>query len=270
MSNPIIQHFVLGADDPEMREIEHILKAQEQSYEYAMASGKRVHPGNAYKADEVESKKWLVLIECEPALTSAMNAIHLDHHRLGDAGYGMSPAQYWEASSLGQLCSLLDIQTITHDQYVLAAMDHCPANAIRGECPGIKAREIVDRKVQEIALATKLSPSVVSLRIVEFREKLEHLPEVKIGNQQLKDMRSFDTGEGYSLNYLCCQVATLVSGYAVILLTHDRGDTRKKYTIAGHCTPETVQAFMDEWAPSQDLVGIYGVPSRGYAGGYVK
>ena len=47
-------HFVLGADDPEMREMERVLKEHGCSYEYAQSAGKRVHPGNAYKADAVQ------------------------------------------------------------------------------------------------------------------------------------------------------------------------------------------------------------------------
>lgn len=47
-------------------------------------------------------------------------------------------------------------------------------------------------------------------------------------------------------------------------------DGRRKVVLGGHTTPETVRAFMAEWAPAQGLVDIYGDPARGFAGGYMS
>ncbi len=264
--------FVLGADDPEMREMERILAWEKRNFQYAMKDGKRVHPGNAYQADRIENADQVICIECQPtSVLSMFDVIFIDHHRPGDRGYGLPPSQFWQASSLGQLCEYLGVsmEVGSHDNVVLAAMDHCPAAAIRGECPDVTAEEVLNRKVEEIAKAIGVSGDAVRDRISELSERLETAPIVEIGGQGLKDMRAYDTGSGYSLDYLCSQVAALASGYGVLLLTHDRGDSREKWTIVGHCTPQCVESFIKEWAPAQGLTGIYGVPNRGYAGGYL-
>jgi len=61
--------------------------------------------------------------------------------------------------------------------------------------------------------------------------------------------------------------AAMLEGVAYITLVIDR-DGRQKIVLGGYTTPEIVQAFMLEWAPKQGLVGIYGDPARGFAGGY--
>ncbi|SRR5216684_1223921 len=270
MTNPAL--FILGADDPEMREIERILIWDKRQFQYAMKDGKRVHPGNAYEADRVEFPGDVVLIECQPISIHVDGKVFvIDHHRPGDPGYNASPKDFWHASSLGQLADFLGVamEVGSHENVVLAAMDHAPAAAIRGECPGVSAQEVVDRKVAEIAKASKYSEDEVRGRIESFQLWAVDAPTLAIGGQSLVDLRDTDTGEGYSLDYLSAQVAALAGGYAVLLLTHDRGDSRPKWTVAGHATPAVIEAFKNEWAPAQGLVGIYGVPSRGYAGGYL-
>jgi hypothetical protein len=122
MSKEIIA--VLGASDPEMQEIENLLKSVGIPVMYATAGGKRCHPGNAYKADpldlgslnEVPKEAWLV--ECQPQFvvdtscrTSEMPedipTVVVDHHRPGDPGYGAEPKEFLKGSSLGQVISLL-------------------------------------------------------------------------------------------------------------------------------------------------------------------
>lgn len=109
--------FVLGAADPEMQYIEALLVYLGRQIAYAVgSSGERVFPGNAYKAigyrfpgsvDLYET--WdgpVVFVECEiPDYRGYANWV--DHHRDGDPGYGRPPAEFFGASSLGQILSLL-------------------------------------------------------------------------------------------------------------------------------------------------------------------
>ncbi len=199
--------------------------------------------------------------------------IRIDHHRPGDPGYNLPPSNYWQASSLGQLAHFLgrNMEMGSQDNLILAAMDHCPAAAIRGECPGVSAEDVLERKVAEIAGGTRESPETVLARIDLFRQRLATAPMIGIAldSPSLADLRAWDTGAGYTLDYLAAQTAALAEGWGVLLLTHDQGDPRQKWTIAGHCTPHQIESFMKVWGPEHGLTGIYGVPSRGYAGGYL-
>src|SRR5690606_25977759 len=56
--------------------------------------------------------------------------------------------------------------------------------------------------------------------------------------------------------------AAVRDGVAYLGVVADR-DGRRKVVLGGHTTPETVRAFMADWAPSQGLVDIYGDPARG-------
>lgn len=57
-------------------------------------------------------------------------------------------------------------------------------------------------------------------------------------------------------------------GLAYLATVTDR-DGREKVVLGGLTTPEMVREFMEQWAPSEGLVDIYGDPERGFAGGYL-
>lgn len=129
--------WILGAADPEMEEIERILVESGQDVHHATDRGRRVHPGNAYRADgpvlSVDLYQKFILVECDfvPALIPAYQVVygchrcgdllnpttglglrdadhpggmgvcgdnhlwpevtHVDHHKMGDPGYGCPP-----------------------------------------------------------------------------------------------------------------------------------------------------------------------------------
>jgi len=268
------QVFLLGANDPEMRRIEEILRENGHEVQYAQKDGKKCHPGNAYQCDEVGfSLGNLVLVECcPPSLDPKVvdgDIVRIDHHRPGDPGYGLPASEFWQASSLGQIYQFLGLDNPSQDDLILAAMDHAPAAAIRGECPGISAQWVLERKISEIAQGTKCEAQEVREKVSLYSSMIESAPEIEIGGQALKDLRSEYLGEGYSVELLSAQVAALAGGYAVLLRHRDAADKPEKWSISGHATPECIQEFKDVWAPAQGLVGVYGVPSRGYAGGYL-
>lgn len=115
--------FILGADDPEMSAIEQLLKETGSMYGYALdASGpypyKRVTQESAYRVVDTclrtisEHEPWWQIyknsvewyqIECDLGLQRP----HIDHHREGDKNYNQPPANFLEASSIGQVILLL-------------------------------------------------------------------------------------------------------------------------------------------------------------------
>lgn len=265
-------YFVLGAQDPEMIRIEEILKEKDLLFSYATKDGKRCHPGNAYQADRqtFEVSGQVVFVECDLLILGGAEIIHVDHHRPGDPGYGLAPSQYRQASSIGQIYALLNLGELPHEDLILAAMDHSPAHAIRGECPGVSAEEVLERKISEIAAATKHEPSEVREKVSRYDALISTSPEIEVGGQSLRDLRDTYLGEGYSVNLLSAQVAALAGGYAVLLRHRDVAGKPEKWSISGHARPQTIKAFKEEWGPAQGLTGIYGVPERGYAGGYLQ
>lgn len=111
--------WILGASDPEMEQIEKLLRECGETVLYAADDrGSRVTPGNMYRADcvvqefaaEVDTDAYLV--ECDFARGSGLHLrvgslIKIDHHRPGDPGHGKPPAEFLAASSLGQVISEL-------------------------------------------------------------------------------------------------------------------------------------------------------------------
>jgi len=112
--------FVLGAPDPEMQAIEGLLKECGVAYAYAVdPEDQRVHPGNAYKAEnfiappEAELPETLddwEIVEVECAVRPRVPGVAyttIDHHRPGDPGYGRPPSEFLAASSIGQVVTEL-------------------------------------------------------------------------------------------------------------------------------------------------------------------
>lgn len=124
---------VLGAQDPEMNEIEKLFRAAGVPVVYAMRDGKRVHPGNAYQAQvdptpfDQTGTVHVYCVECsvDPAACAEAAGgwgydpeivIHtIDHHRPGDPGFGRPPAEFLDASSLGQVIALLTREELLYD-----------------------------------------------------------------------------------------------------------------------------------------------------------
>jgi len=107
--------WILGASDPEMQEIEKLLRDAEEKFGYAVADGARVHPGNAGRATDTmwpESENtgpaWgsvthLVECRCAPLACIPSSITIIDHHNPGDDGFGISPDEFFRGSSLGQV-----------------------------------------------------------------------------------------------------------------------------------------------------------------------
>jgi len=111
--------WILGASDPEIYEIERLLRGVGETVAYASVGANWVHPGNAYEADGwiggPDRPDLIVLVECGFCLDLQLEfeaenytpITRIDHHRPGDPGYGQTPEKFLQASSLGQVISQL-------------------------------------------------------------------------------------------------------------------------------------------------------------------
>ena len=266
--------FVLGAQDPEMKLIDEILASLSMDVLNATRDGKRVYPGNAYKADapnlDFDNAATLYAVECgwhgEPA-----DLTHLDHHRSGDPGYGKPPAQYFSASSIGQVFDVISrwlirtgrpddldrlLRDYGHVAHLAAAADHCLGAAYRGECPGVDADELMSWCVRQRA-AFQQRP--VADLLTELQHSRAIIRELAVNG--LADLRSLPAGTLPGAPEAACR-----EGIAVLSQVTDR-EYRQKVGLLG-ATPEQVRHFLSgQLVP--DLVDRYGDPARGFAGGYI-
>lgn len=276
----LLQFFVLGADDPEMRRIEECLQENNIKYIFAEKGGVRVHAGNAYEADNpidcLEEGNGVGFIECW--VKNITPSYIIDHHRPGDPGHGKSPELYWEASSLGQLHKFLGVTPKAGDD-VLAAMDHCFNAAIQGRCPGVSQADVLEVKIKLGIMDTlNVSREEVVSAIEEWRRSFQEANaytdaycDGTVGLVAGRKVFLADkhTGVGYSLSYLTAQVAAVLDKYAVILRLKDTADAiADRLMLCGDVTEEMITEFIEKNPLNLDRV--FGSPSRGYAGGYAK
>ena len=240
--------------------------------------GKKVHTGNAYQAtgfvfdsfisdaDEIEG---VIIFETTPVVAGILPVIlRADHHNPGDSGFSLGPSHFWEASSLGQLMNFLGIQS-TVEQLMIAAGDHCPADAYAGRCPGIdpvafgqfRITQKLSFYVGDTRNAHKATAETLATVIETAKTKLLEALEV----DGVRDLRS----AGY-IDELPEAALSLGLAYMSQIpdTDRDRNPTGNiKILLGGHTTPEAVIKFM-EWGNSlPNKVGpAYGNPIRGFAG----
>jgi hypothetical protein len=280
--------LILGAADPEMETIERLAREAGCAVGYATHRGARVRPETAYQADGVEGMDLaaacdaaglILVVECGPAaacddwgwirtglvpgredeVDCAAVVLRVDHHRPGDPGYGRPPAEYWQASSLGQVCAALDIEP-ADELRLVAAADHCLAAAYRGECPGVDPDELMAWRAASRARFQRRPVEAVLADVERAREALRAAPVIELApGVTARDLRGQAVPE----------LPEAAAREGICFVGEQRlPDGRVK--IVHQCgTPFQVKAFMEQWAPAQGLVDIYGAPARGFAGGYL-
>ena len=283
--------FILGADDPEMSAIEQLLNSNSIAYRYALgADGQRVTPATAYAAvgasgDDLNVDN-IAFVECEVAGITPI--ARCDHHRPGDFGYGRPPADYWEASSVGQVAALLDnnngwdiANSYGVEILMVAAADHCLAAAYAGQCYGVNPQELAEFRIYQRAKFQKRDVAELHADMERALRQLEYAPRVFLSDTN----GCWDNGSGWCETHgqtadRCGAIADLrgtfvpelreaaliarLPGY-LASVTEPGG--RQKVVISAD--ESNVRAFMGGWAAQNGLTEIYGNPVRGYAGGYV-
>ena len=290
--------WLLGASDPEMERIEALLMQTKCHFVYATANGRRVHPGNAYRADHpvIPEGSTVYAVECGWEGETA-DVFHIDHHRPGDLGFGRPPAEFLPASSIGQvhatLARLANPEYEDAGEFILsgqvwsvrmretdkivgkfrllsllplyedalaAAADHCLGAAYRGECPGINPDVLMRWRAASRAKFQGRTMAEVLADVEAAGHMLAHASTLRLApNVFAMDMRS-------SVPIRELPEAATRLGIPYVSGPLVGPDGRKKFTVSGF--PITVRAFLDVWAPAEGLVDLYGDPERGFAGGY--
>lgn len=259
--------FVLGAVDPEMREIAHVLRKADRDYFHAALNGVRVGTRTAYGADSVvrlsrggrptvavlPPREPAVFVEC--TVRGREPVLRVDHHNPGDPGYAMPPERYMEGASIGQTLSLLEMEA-TPTQRLLAAADHCLTAAYQAQCPGADPKELLflraswRAKVTGRSLSDVLDGVLHAAKLVRRRYDSEYSESLFLDPTESPP----DLAEGAAY-----------AGRAVRYREWFPEGTLKE--MLKGASPEHIERFMATHREAGREV--YGNPYRGYAGAYL-
>lgn len=264
---------ILGAGDPEMAAIADACdKLGIRTLQAATADGVACRPGNAYTADGfveggIQTDDYVISVEC--VVVGLTPNFCADHHNPGDRGYGRPPEEFWSASSIGQVFNHLLEGGIPLDyledafgpeRMLIAASDHCPSHAFLGRCPGIDVTALKAMRARNSASFNKMSEAEWLSVVDSAIEQLRQLPVAVAGGGEYR----VSTVDIPLLNH-----AQLIAGIPVqYVMAGNARDPRCKVGLLGG-EPEMIAAWMAEKRESGELVGVYGDPVRGYAGGYI-
>jgi hypothetical protein len=116
-----------------------------------IATGKEVYFAEDFQWDSPQIPfnkiSGVIFFECNLLENlSGVEVVHIDHHHPGDHGYALPAERFWEASSLGQFVSFLSgfelSDNPSKEMKLVAAVDHCLAEALEGKCPGVDIKEV--------------------------------------------------------------------------------------------------------------------------------
>ena len=102
--------FILGAKDPEMDRIEHILRTLGLAFVYSKTAAARSRSYNAYYADYLPEERFYenkIFIECNTSYTLSGDIFYIDHHHKEDFGFHYDSKEFIKGSSIGQLLQML-------------------------------------------------------------------------------------------------------------------------------------------------------------------
>jgi hypothetical protein len=258
--------FILGSQDPEMREIERTLRRHRYAFFHAAKGHERCTPRTAYEADTVVRvsrtgqvspvlllpNETIVFVEC--TVDNHVPVMRADHHYSGDPGYEKSPDAYLQGSSLGQVLSLLEIEP-SATQRLIAAGDHCLTAAYQGACPGVDPHELLFLRASWQAKTSGRSISDVVEGILRTAKDVCRRYDSDIGEAVFLDPTEAppDLAEGAAY-------AGKPIRYRELLPSGEVKEMLKGAAI------EDVERFIDKHRAAGRHV--YGNPYRGYAGAY--
>jgi len=260
--------FLLGAQDPEMREIERVATQAGRSLLHAARGGLRCSAASAYEADGAVlvgrdnfarpalllPDAPIVTVEC--GLPRHPAVARVDHHHPGDPGYDKGPHDYLAGSSLGQVLTILEIEP-DETQRLLAAADHCLTAAYQGECPDIDPDELLFQRAAWRAKVSGRTLGDVIDGILDAAVRVQRHYDSEFGESVFLDPTEVppDLPEGAAYAGRAVRYRHLLPG----------GELKEMLKGAA---PAHIERFMAEHAAAGRKV--YGNPYRGYAGSYLR
>lgn len=255
--------FVLGGGDTEMNEIAKLLATTNYSVAYAKVNGTRVNRSEAYDATYPKPEPFDVWVECAPAGYTKLEMYSLgidlvDHHQPGDFGYYMPPKQYWEASSIGQICNRLGIPRTQRLSYIAAA-DHCLLPAYHNQCPGVNREDFLAFRMDFMKKFEKEPLDYLK----NLHGEALRLPTVNIVGAKVYDISGLHGKERKWLSDMSCC-------YGMKTMSVNQKANRYKMFVSNLSVDE-IEKFCEEYAPSLGtVINVYGDPKRQFAAAVIE
>jgi len=290
--------YLLGSGDAEREYIRRLLQEAKCIYHYTTIDGfVMVTSSKAYRAAETANRDQ-VWIECAPAnggKTSIRKegADLIDHHHPNDPGYGKSPDQFLEASSIGQLIAYLisngwepsweKVRTGWQSGYVfdgkdwwytynrtsykiskshkyVAAADHCLLAAYQGRCPGVSIKALMEWRETKRSTYQKISVREIRERIKRAQNEILKASKVKMGNYEVADLRGKDVPE--------LPEAAARLGLPVVASVRLPQSEDLKIVLQA-ASADLARYFQNIWSVDNGLTKTYGDPNRGMVGAFL-
>jgi len=259
--------FVLGGSDTEMITIQSILVERGLNYTYARdIHGDRVKRKDAYDTKTPDLSYNQVWIECRPENWGNTEMLSLgykllDHHSQGDPGYNKPARTYWESSSLGQLCTLID-EPRTSRLEMIAAADHCLHQAYNNCCSPIKREEMLKFRLAHYREGLDLAKK----RFKETVEFMRRNMTFDFNGTKLVDVSSL---RGTNKSFF----VTDASAYSntPFFSLHSRNELGHRKIFMGSIGWKTGEYFLNGGAEEfGKVIKTYGDPSRHFVAAYLE
>lgn len=158
-------YFILGSEDLEMYTIRKYLNVLDLKYFTSLNMNfKRCSGGHSNNIFPIHKHPDLqdmtpIFVECCPNGGYPQNAVIVDHHTPGSPGYELGPDKFVQASSLGQILAIINLddgpefdgnnwvhegKKLNQEWVYIMAYDHCLPRALNNECPGVKGSDIFE------------------------------------------------------------------------------------------------------------------------------
>ena len=263
---------IVGAGDHEMESICSLLKKHNIAIAYALnENGFRVNAKQAYSstkaiiADSIKNidsglifnaEDWENILFVECTQKDLPRVLVADHHNEGDPGFGKDYNHYWEASSLGQVCNILNEKECSSKRLVAAA-DHCLTDAYAGRCVGVDPDELFYARAAWKAKYLGITQSEALKLILAAEEVVKNAYCEKENAAIFTDTNSLP-------KFLPEAAAKL----GVPIMYNDFLDGGIVKQMAKGFSEKDIEKLMSKW--SSLGYEVYGNPKRGYAGSYIK
>jgi hypothetical protein len=181
-----------------------------------------------------------------------------------------APADRWCVSVRGA-GRLAHPRLIPQDLVLTAAADHCLAAAYAGNVPGVDPPALMVWRAESRAAFQRRPVEAVLADVRAALALVRAAPRLDLGGCQVADMRpgmgAPDAGGWGDVPEL--PEAATRSGIAYIATPKPGPDGRVKVVLGAAPAP-AVEAWLRGEGAAAGLVGLYGDPARGFAGGYVR